>query len=140
MTLQHDTAAQREVRAQDAALIWLLATTMRPHWRPLAISLVLLLGTAALNVVPPYLMQVAIDGPIAAGDASGVLPLALLYGAAALALGLGFVACAWRVLHDDQDDQGVSRTGDAPAKAAFKFSIAYLFILFAALAADRLVG
>jgi protoheme IX farnesyltransferase len=63
-----------------------------------------------------------------------------VYGAAALALGLGFVACAWRVLQDDQDEQGVSRTGDAPAKAAFKFSIAYLFILFAALAADRLVG
>lgn len=64
----------------------------------------------------------------------------LIYGAAALALGLGFVACAWRVLRDDQDSAGVSRTGDAPAKAAFKFSIAYLFILFAALAADRLVG
>ena len=63
-----------------------------------------------------------------------------IYGAAALALGLGFVACAWRVLQDDQDEQGVSRTADAPAKAAFKFSIAYLFVLFAALAADRLVG
>ena len=86
MSAQSDTGAQREVRAQDAALIWLLATTMRPHWRPLAISLVLLLGTAALNVVPPYLMQIAIDGPIAAGDASGVLPLALLYGGAALAM------------------------------------------------------
>ena len=63
-----------------------------------------------------------------------------IYGAAALALGLGFVACAWRVLRDDQDEHGVSRTADAPAKACFKFSIAYLFILFAALAADRLVG
>ena len=64
----------------------------------------------------------------------------IIYGAAALALGLGFVACAWRVLRDDQDAAGVSLTGDAPAKAAFKFSIAYLFILFAALAADRLTG
>lgn len=63
-----------------------------------------------------------------------------IYGAAALALGLGFVAYAWRVLRDEQDETGVSRTNDAPARAAFKFSIAYLFVLFAALAADRLVG
>ncbi|MCC6717886.1 MAG: protoheme IX farnesyltransferase [Acetobacteraceae bacterium] len=64
----------------------------------------------------------------------------IIYGAAALALGLGFVVCAVRVVRDRQDDAGVSETGDAPARAAFKFSIAYLFILFAALAADRLVG
>ncbi len=64
----------------------------------------------------------------------------VIYGAAALALGLGFVACSWRVLRDEQDATGVSRTNDAPARAAFKFSIAYLFILFAAVAADRLVG
>ena len=63
-----------------------------------------------------------------------------IYGIAALALGLGFVACSWRVLRDEQDETGVSRTNDAPARAAFKFSIAYLFVLFAAVAADRLVG
>ena len=44
------------------------------------------------------------------------------------------------MLRDRQDDTGVSQTNDAPARAAFKFSIAYLFILFAAVAADRLVG
>jgi ATP-binding cassette subfamily B protein len=76
--------AKSDVQTQDAALLWLMFTTMRPHWRPLAVSLVLLLVTAGLNVVPPYLMQQAIDGPIAAGDVSGVLPLALLYGAAAV--------------------------------------------------------
>ena len=63
-----------------------------------------------------------------------------VYGIAALALGLGFIACAWRVLRDRQDATGVSQTNDAPARAAFKFSIAYLFILFAAIAVDRLVG
>ncbi len=63
-----------------------------------------------------------------------------VYGFAALALGLGFILCSWRVLRDRQDTAGVSQTNDAPARAAFKFSIAYLFILFAALAVDRLVG
>lgn len=63
-----------------------------------------------------------------------------VYGIAALALGLGFIFYAWRVLRDRQDLAGVSQTNDAPARAAFKFSIAYLFILFTALAVDRLVG
>ncbi len=69
---------------QDAALFGLMATTMRPHWKPLLLALLMLLGTAVLNVVPPYLLQRAIDGPIATGDAEGVLPLALLYGGAAV--------------------------------------------------------
>ena len=62
------------------------------------------------------------------------------YGVAALALGVGFL---WKVLlvaRDKQDARGVSLTHDAPAKAAFKYSILYLFALFAALAVDRLVG
>lgn len=70
---------------QDAALFGLMVTTMRPHWRPLLLALVMLLGTAALNVVPPYLLQRAIDGPIAQRDTSTLIPLAILYGGAAIA-------------------------------------------------------
>jgi protoheme IX farnesyltransferase len=63
-----------------------------------------------------------------------------IYGLSALALGLGFMLNAWRVLRDRQDPTGISLTSDAPAKAAFRFSILYLFVLFAALAVDRLAG
>ncbi len=63
-----------------------------------------------------------------------------LYGAAAALLGAGFVVSAWKVLRDRQDAAGLSLTGDAPAKAAFRYSIIYLFVLFAALAVDRLAG
>ena len=63
-----------------------------------------------------------------------------VYGCAALALGAGFLVSAARVLRDEQDASGRSLTMDAPAKAAFKFSIAYLFLLFAAIAVDRLVA
>jgi len=63
-----------------------------------------------------------------------------LYGVAALVLGLGFLACSWRVLNDRQDGAGVSLTNDMPARAAFKYSILYLFVLFTALAADHFVG
>jgi protoheme IX farnesyltransferase len=63
-----------------------------------------------------------------------------VYGGTALTLGAGFLARAWRVLCDRQDGQGVSLTRDAPAKAGFRYSIVYLFVLFAALAVDRLTG
>lgn len=62
------------------------------------------------------------------------------YGIAALALGAWFLIHSWRVLRDNQDLAGTSRTNDAPARAAFKYSILYLFALFSVLAADRLVG
>jgi protoheme IX farnesyltransferase len=62
-----------------------------------------------------------------------------VYGVAALTLGLGFLWQSWRVLTDLQDTAGVSRTKDAPARAAFRYSIMYLFVLFAALAVDHFV-
>ena len=55
-------------------------------------------------------------------------------------LGGGFLVSVWRVATDRQDASGVSLTNDAPARAAFKYSILYLFALFAALAVDRLAG
>ncbi|MBV8456301.1 MAG: protoheme IX farnesyltransferase [Acetobacteraceae bacterium] len=58
---------------------------------------------------------------------------------AALALGIGFLVSSVRVLRDQQDSAGRSLSRDAPAKAAFNFSIIYLFVLFAALAVDHLV-
>ena len=64
----------------------------------------------------------------------------LVYAASALALGGYFLACVWRVARDRQDADGTSLTDDRPARAAFKFSILYLFLLFGAFALDRIVG
>jgi protoheme IX farnesyltransferase len=61
------------------------------------------------------------------------------YAAVAAVLGAMFMRHAVAVLRDDQDGAGRSLTKDAPAKACFRFSLTYLFALFAALAADRLV-
>src|SRR3984957_17005158 len=63
-----------------------------------------------------------------------------VYAIAALVLGFGFLVSVWRVATDRQDTTGASLTNDAPARAAFKYSIAYLFILFGALAIDRCAG
>jgi protoheme IX farnesyltransferase len=61
------------------------------------------------------------------------------YGAVAALLGANFLRHAWLVWRDKQDASGVSLTGDAPARKCFKYSIYYLFVLFGALAADRLL-
>ena len=84
--MSDERSAARSNRSQDAALAWLMITTMAPHRRPLFLALLLLLATAGLNVVPPYLLQQAIDGPIAQGDTAGLLPIAVLYGGTALAM------------------------------------------------------
>ena len=63
-----------------------------------------------------------------------------IYGISALLLGLGFLFHAWRVFTDRQDAGGTSLTNDAPARAAFRFSLLHLAALFAAIAIDRLVG
>jgi protoheme IX farnesyltransferase len=64
--------------------------------------------------------------------ASGVV-----YAAAALLLDGVFLWRAYDVTRDQQDAEGISLTGDKPAKQAFKFSIYYLFALFGALAVDH---
>jgi protoheme IX farnesyltransferase len=64
----------------------------------------------------------------------------VVYLVTACVLGLGFLLSVWRVLMDRQDQTGVSLTNDAPARAAFKFSILYLFLLFGALPVDRIIG
>ena len=64
----------------------------------------------------------------------------VVYAIAAAVLGLGFLLGAGRIMRDGQDASGRSLSGDAPARATFRYSILYLFALFAALAVDRLVG
>lgn len=70
----------------DGVLFKLMYQAVRPHWRPLAIAFVLLSATAALNVVPPALLQWAIDGPIANKDTTDLLPITLLYGGTAISM------------------------------------------------------
>lgn len=62
-----------------------------------------------------------------------------IYGITALILGAVFVYYGWAVLRDSQDAAGVSLNKDQPAKKSFKFSILYLFLLFAACAVDHVV-
>ena len=62
-----------------------------------------------------------------------------VYGVVAAGLGANFLRHAWATWKDEQEPTGISLTKDVPAKKCFKYSISYLFLLFGALALDRLI-
>jgi protoheme IX farnesyltransferase len=73
-----------------------------------------------------------------------ILPWALgyagaVYGLPAALLSLGFVAFSWLTLRDKQDAAGNSLTNDRPARLTFRYSLAYLALIFVAIAADKIV-
>jgi protoheme IX farnesyltransferase len=61
------------------------------------------------------------------------------YAAVAAALGGGFLYHAIRTWREEQDETGRSLVQDVAARRTFAFSLMYLFVLFGALAIDRLV-
>ena len=65
-------------KAYDGRLMRRLGVFVQPHWRRIAVAMALLFGAALAELAPPYLTRVAIDGPIAAHDVGGVLPIVLL--------------------------------------------------------------
>jgi protoheme IX farnesyltransferase len=74
-----------------------------------------------------------------------LLPWALgyagpVYGIAVGVLGVGFLGCAAWVVGDRQDGTGRSLTADRPARFTFRYSLAYLALLFAAVLVDCWIG
>lgn len=74
-------------KAYDGRLVRRLAVFVQPHWRRLLVAVLLLLGAALAELAPPFLVQQAIDGPIASGQLDG---LWLIFGLFALALVVNF--------------------------------------------------
>jgi ATP-binding cassette subfamily B protein len=62
-------------KAYDSRLMGRLWTFVRPYRRQLFLALLLLFSAAALDLLPAYLLKLAIDGPIAAGQPEGLLPI-----------------------------------------------------------------
>ena len=78
-------------KAFDARLMRRLLVYLRPHRASVAISIVLLVFTAALELTGPFLTKIAIDRYIAGGDVPGLVRITILYFVTLiLALGLGY--------------------------------------------------
>jgi ATP-binding cassette subfamily B protein len=63
----------------DRYLLQLFGRFLRPYWIQLSIVFALLLGVTMLTLLPPYLIQRAVDGPIKNADLNGLLPYGVIY-------------------------------------------------------------
>jgi protoheme IX farnesyltransferase len=110
---------------------WALSLFVRSDYAAANVPMMpVVAGTAATR------RQIAIYSVVMAAAAVAPWPLGLtgwIYGAAAAALGLGFVGLASAVARNSATDPRQM----GPEKRLFAFSILYLFVLFAALVADR---
>jgi ATP-binding cassette, subfamily B, multidrug efflux pump len=76
-TLGRDT----EGRAFDAGIASRLLSFLAPFVRPIVLAVLTMLGSSALGIASPWLIKVAIDRDIPAGDAAGLARTAALLAA-----------------------------------------------------------
>jgi ATP-binding cassette subfamily B protein len=66
-------------KAYDAGLMRRLLTYLRPYWRQVLVALVAIVCSSVMQLAQPYLMKVAIDDYIAAGNLQGLGWIAAVY-------------------------------------------------------------
>jgi ATP-binding cassette, subfamily B, multidrug efflux pump len=66
-------------RFSDRYLAWMLAQFILPFWKQMVLIFLMLALVTALTLLPPFLIQQAVDGPISTGDVSGLIPLGVIY-------------------------------------------------------------
>ncbi|NNM77096.1 protoheme IX farnesyltransferase [Sphingomonas sp. ID1715] len=137
-------AATGDVTLLPALLFMIIFLWTPPHFWALALFVKTDYAAAGVPMLPVTAGARATRAQImlysVALAASAVAPWVLgltgiIYGAAAVALNAIFFALAWRVWRNTATDAAQMQ----PEKKLFGFSILYLFILFAALVADRLL-
>lgn len=74
-----DDATNKRDKMTDRYLVGMIAHFMLPYWKQLVIVFVMLGIVTGLTLLPPYLIQRAVDGPITNGDLSGLIPFAVFY-------------------------------------------------------------
>ncbi len=77
-TLQSE-ADLRQDKFSDRYLILMLGRFVTPYWRQLLLVFGMLIAVTALSLLPPYLIQRAVDGPITTGDLNGLIPYGVVY-------------------------------------------------------------
>src|SRR5436305_8717862 len=68
-----------EEKVTDRYLTGMLLRFLAPYWLQLVIVFGLLLAVSALTLLLPYLIQRAVDGPIAAKNINGLIPYGIAY-------------------------------------------------------------
>lgn len=63
----------------DRYLVGMLGQFLKPYWLQILAVFAMLLAVTGISLLPPYLTQLAVDGPIREGDVNGVITLGLIY-------------------------------------------------------------
>ena len=63
----------------DRYLFGMIGQFIRPYWLELVLVFLMLIGVTALSLLPPYLVQRVVDGPIANGDVNGLILYGVIY-------------------------------------------------------------
>src|SRR5437763_15194881 len=79
MRLATNQGAEKEQRITDRGLVVLLGRFVLPYWRSVIVVFFLLLAVTLLSLVPPYLIQRTVDGPILQHNMPGLIPYGVLY-------------------------------------------------------------
>ena len=66
-------------KVSDRYLVGMLMQFLKPYRVQIVIVFALLIAVSALTLLLPYLIQVAVDGPITNRDLSGLIPLGVVY-------------------------------------------------------------
>jgi ATP-binding cassette subfamily B protein len=66
-------------KAYDGRLVRRLMGFVLPYKWSLTAAIVLMIGSALVELIPPYLIRIAIDGPIANRDVAGIWPIFYMY-------------------------------------------------------------
>ncbi|MEP6983957.1 MAG: ABC transporter ATP-binding protein [Chloroflexota bacterium] len=70
---------ETEEQIGDRYLMSMLWRFLKPFWKELLGIFVMLIGVTILSLLPPYLIQLAVDGPIQNKDLSGLIPIGVIY-------------------------------------------------------------
>jgi len=63
----------------DRYLVLMLGQFLKPYWFQILLVFLMLLTVTAVGLLPPYLTQLAVDGPIRSGDVNGLVTLGVVY-------------------------------------------------------------
>jgi ATP-binding cassette subfamily B protein len=69
----------QRTKITDSYLLWMLWRFLKPYVAQMAGVFSLLVVVSGLNLLLPYLIKVAVDGPITTGELEGLTPIGVVY-------------------------------------------------------------
>jgi ATP-binding cassette subfamily B protein len=63
----------------DRYLVWMLGKILAPYRLQIILVFLMLIGVSLLSLLPPYLIQQSVDGPITEGDVAGLIPYGIVF-------------------------------------------------------------